>query len=226
MPPEESLERRRSRSFDDLQSLSNHFAQEVKSDEEKKRHPDSLTGIGLDAVIQEMRRENEEVNDTVLPDSQTVQVNPLPSPPKRAPPSIPVPAQPSPTALQPPFTARSRSSSNAPKPLTLAITPNDIPSVLLSVLSVRSRPKAIASGPTDETLFTIRCRVRNTLEKTSDREILRVEKSLPQLKELGTKLTSIVGMAQFLNSFFDDLPVDKPDQRKVPSLTDFLISGC
>jgi hypothetical protein len=46
------------------------------------------------------------------------------------------------------------------------------------------------------------------------------------LKELGTKLTSIIGMAQFLNSFFDDFPIDKPDQRKVPSLTDFLISGC
>jgi hypothetical protein len=226
VPPEESLERRKSRSFDDLQSLINSLDQEEGSARQKvvSPHP-SLTGIGLDETIMEMQEANEkfatekpqETTEATIRESESVESFSSPEHPRRAPPTPPtIPATPkSPTGLQPPFTLRSRSSSNVSKPISLAINPKDIPSVLLSVLSVRSRQISSSNGPVDETLFTIRCRVKSAGDRTSDKEILRVEKSFGSLMDLGEKLSSIVGMKPFLNSFFDDFPKEKSDQRKV-----------
>jgi hypothetical protein len=98
---------------------------------------------------------------------------------------------------------------------------------LLSVLSVRSRQVPTNTGPVEETLFTIRCRVKNTVDKTGDKEILRVEKSFASLMELGDKVGSASGMAPFLRSFFDDFPIEKPEQRKVRfllTLTEYRLS--
>jgi len=106
------------------------------------------------------------------------------------------------------------------------ISPNDIPSVVLSVLSVRSRQKASTPNSGEETLFTIRCRLRNPTDKSLEREILRVEKTFSALTDLGSSLSSIVGMAQFLNSFFDDFPIEKADQRKVIFTAISLTLGC
>ena len=80
--------------------------------------------------------------------------------------------------------------------------------------------------PGEETLFTVRCRVRNAVDKSLDREILRVEKPFSALTDLGSNLSGVVGMAQFLKSFFDDFPVEKADQRKVAFTAFPLIVGC
>ena len=64
------------------------------------------------------------------------------------------------------------------------------------------------------------------VDKSAEREILRVEKSFASLMQLGEKLSTIVGMAPFLSTFFDDFPVEKSDQRKVCSAMTLLILGC
>jgi len=225
LPPQEALERRKSRSFEDLHSLSNSFDQmqkeeEDKSDPTKDSTKTSSGGIGLEETILEMQRANEPYSPPTLTESpQRAEFHTFPAPPKR--PAPPTPPQQSPTsmhsppALQPPFTARARSASSASKLVPLAINPNDIPNVLLSVLSVRSRQVPTNTGPVEETLFTIRCRIKNTVDKTGDKEILRVEKSFASLMELGDKVGTVSGMAPFLRSFFDDFPIEKPEQRKV-----------
>jgi hypothetical protein len=171
----------------------------------------SLTGIGLDEAILEMQRENAQFPPNASDQSEKMDIK---TPPQRSPPAAPATAQPT-VALQPPFTARSRSSSNVATPVKLVISPNDIPSVVLSVLSVRSQQKTSTPTPGEETLFTIRCRLRSPLDKSLEREILRVEKTFSALTALGSNLSGVVGMTQFLNSFFDDFPIEKADQRKV-----------
>jgi len=225
LPPQEALERRKSRSFEDLHSLSNSFDQmkkeeEDKSDAIKDSTKASLGGVGLEETILEMQRANEQYSSATLTESpQRTELHTFPPPPKR--PAPPTPPQQSPTyiqtppVLQPPFTGRARSASSASKLIPLAINLNDIPNVLLSVLSVRSRQVPTSTGSVEETLFTIRCRVKNTIDKTGDKEILRVEKSFASLRELGDKLGAVSGMAPFLRSFFDDFPIEKPEQRKV-----------
>ena len=226
LPPQEALERRKSRSFEDLHSLSNSFDKMKKEEEDKANANDdpsktSSEEIGLEETILEMQRANDQYLSPALTDSpQRTEFQSFPAPPKR--PAPPTPPQKSPTsnqtpALQPPFTARARSASSASKLVALAISPNDIPTLLLSVLSVRSRQVPTNTGSAEETLFTIRCRVKNNTEKPGDKEILRVEKSLASLMELGEKLGNASGMAPFLKSFFDDFPIEKPDQRKVRS---------
>lgn len=218
MPPSEYTERRRSRSFDDLQALASDQAQMQK--EEKRRTP-ALPGIGLDDVISEMLRENEEAKQTAAREGKKmVEETATPERPARA--SLGLPMSPklpmSPLSSRQSltmFAQRARAASNASRPLTLAINPNDISSILLSVLSLRSRPITTAQGPTEETLYTIRCRAKNPVDKSGDKEILRVEKSYATLVELGDKLSGIVGMASFLNTFFDDFPIERSNQRKV-----------
>jgi hypothetical protein len=178
----------------------------------------SSQGIGLDEAILEMQRANDQYSSPTLTESpQRPEFQSFPAPPKR---SAPTPPQQSPTSthslsLQPPFTARARSASSASRLIPLAVSPNDIPTLLLSVLSVRSRQVPTNTGSAEETLFTIRCRVKNSTDKTGDKEILRVEKPLASLMDLGEKLGAASGMAPFLKSFFDDFPIEKPEQRKV-----------
>lgn len=211
VPPEQSNERRKSRSFDDLQSLVHELETESSSTMVKSKSSNaSLTGIGLDEAISEMRRENGQYKAENREQSDP---SDLIMAPQRSPPAAPTSQ--STAALQPPFTARSRSSSNVVNPVKLVISPSDIPSVVLSVLSVRSRQKTSMPTPGEETLFTIRCRVRNPVDKSLDREILRVEKPFSALTDLGSNLSGVVGMEQFLKSFFDDFPIEKADQRKV-----------
>src|SRR5579859_2764645 len=154
VPPEQSNERRKSRSFDDLQSL----VQEMKTDSistmvKSKSSNASLEGIGLDEAISEMRRENaqDKAENREESNPSDLSITPQPSPPAAS-------TSQSTTALQPPFTAQSRSSSNVVNPTKLVISPSDIPSVVLSVLSVRSRQKTSMPTPGEETLFTVRCR--------------------------------------------------------------------
>jgi hypothetical protein len=179
----------------------------------------SLTRIGLDETIDEMTKANEESQMASINETQGEAS--VDSPSGALAPSA---AQKSPKTLQPPFTARTRSASNASNLVSLAINPNDILSVMLSVLSVRSKQTPTATGSGGGSLFTIRCRMKNSADK-SDKEILRVEKSIASLMELGAKLSSITGMGPFLSSFFDDFPVDKSGQRKVYSLGIRLIVG-
>ena len=224
IPPQEALERRKSRSFEDLHSLSNSFEQmqkdeSDKSDLTKDSDKTSEAGIRVDEKILEMQRAHEQYSPPSLTESpQRTESHPFPEPPKR--PAPPTPPQHSPTAvqtpvLQPPFTAKSHSASSASKLVPLVINPNEIPSISLSVLSVRSRQVPASTGAAEETLFTIRCRLKNNTDKFGDKEILRVEKPLASLRELGDKLGSGSGMAPFLKSFFDDFPIEKSDQRKV-----------
>ena len=225
VPPQQSIERRKSRSFEDLHSLSTAF-DEIKEAEDGKTHSRnaSLTGIGLDETINEMQRANEESKMSATQENQSTDTNATTlEQPKRPPPSVPESPK-SPTPLQPAFSARTRSSSNASRLVTLAISPSDVLSIALSVLSVRSRQMPPNTAPTEETLFTIRCRMRN-VDKSAEREILRVEKSFASLMQLGERLSSIVGMAPFLSTFFDDFPVEKSDQRKVCSTMTLLILG-
>lgn len=215
VPPQESVERRKSRSFEDLHSLSTTLA-EMKTAEGDKTHSRnaSLTGIGLDEAINEMQRANEELKLSAIQERQSTETDATTlEQPKRPPPSAPSSLE-SPTILQPAFTGRTESSSNAPRLITLAISPSDVFSISLSVLSIRSSQVPTAIAPTEETLFTIRCRMKN-VDKSAEREILRVEKSFASLMQLGEKLSSIVGMAPFLSTFFDDFPVEKSDQRRV-----------
>jgi hypothetical protein len=211
VPPQGSLERRRSRSFDDLHSLSDTF-NETKASTNNMTHSRnaSAAGIGLDDAINEIQRANEQPQ---TPETKEIQGDATVEPPRRAPPS-PSTSQKSPTTLQPAFTARTRSPSSASRLVSLAINPKDVFSVVLSVLSVRSGQVSTTSGPVEETLFTIRCQMKNPVDK-SDSEIMRVEKSISSLRELGEKLSGISGMAPFLNSFFDDFPIEKSAQRKV-----------
>src|ERR1700738_300918 len=110
-----------------------------------------LNGIGLDEAIEEMQRASEKYEQDENKDSD---VSPI-EPPKRPPPAIPLP-QPSP--LQP----RSRSSTMSKSHTinTLSISPNEIPSLVISVLSVRSRHVTLLKGESEDTLFTIRCRMK------------------------------------------------------------------
>ena len=271
VPPEDALERRKSRSFDDLHALALSATLSQDSISTTALSPDpSLTGIGLDEAIREMQEENNRAKEQErvreeerlaaeqeqerlekereeeklreeervkeeekakeleraremgkarealalkdISDSET-QPQPtesMPSPPRRSPPEVP-PQTPSPSStLQPPFSgrARSRSSSNVSKTVPLAILPNAITTIMLTVLSVRSRKMHFGN---DETLFTIRCRLKN--DKST--ELLRVEKPYGSLIELGGKLSHLAGMPQFIKSFFDGFPPDKSDQRKV-----------
>lgn len=222
VPPEQSMERRKSRSFDDLQSLVHDFRSHSDPAIMKSKSSDAtLTGIGLDEAVLEIQRENAKSNEKSSEQSENIEVK---TPPQRSPPAASMPVQ-STAALQPPFAERSRSSSNAVNPVKLMISPNDIPSVVLSVLSVRSRQKVSTPTPGEETLFTIRCRVRNPVDGSMEREILRVEKTFSALSDLGSNLSGIVGMTQFLNSFFADFPFEKADQRKVITTMIFLILG-
>ena len=223
VPPEQSVERRRSRSFDDLQSLVHDLRSESSSAMVKSKSSNaSLTSVGLDEAILDIQREDAAYSQKTLEPSESMDTK---TSPQRSSPAELSPAQPT-AALQPPFTARSRASSNVAPPVKLMISPNDIPSVVLSVLSVRSRQKASTPNSGEETLFTIRCRLRNPTDKSLEREILRVEKTFSALTDLGSSLSSIVGMAQFLNSFFDDFPIEKADQRKVIFTAISLTLGC
>lgn len=221
VPPEESLERRKSRSFSDLHSLANTFDELNESADHKSQFRDaSLTGMGRDESINELQRDNRQSQISAI---EEVRSETIIEPPRRAPPAPPT-SQESSLTLQPAFTTRPRSSSNTSRLVTLAINPNDILSVVLSVLSVRSRKVPTATGQSEETLFTIRCRMKNPVDR-SDSEILRVEKSFTSLMELGENLSSITGMAPFLSSFFDDFPVEKSGQRKVFPVLDWLTIG-
>jgi hypothetical protein len=240
LDPAPSIEKRRSRSFDDLHTLMRTFEQEEPL---TGKSEDSLDLIGgLDETILEMvkaneaakqipvKRDDDDGDEDEEEDEKEAEepVSVVPPEPERPAPIAPPPTQSSegpkspvspispvspvspPKGLQPAFSARSRSTSNVSK-VPLAVTPSEIPSILLTVLSVRSRKVDGAStSPLEETLFTIRCRVKAPAEK----EILRVEKSIDSLLDLGDRLSSISGMTSFLNSFFDDFPVEKSDQRK------------
>ena len=223
VPPEQSVERRRSRSFDDLQSLVHDLRSESSSAMVKSKSSNaSLTGVGLDEAILDIQREDASYSQKTLEPSESMDTK---TSLQRSSPAEAPPAETT-VALQPPFTARSRASSNVPPPVKLMISPNDIPLVVLSVLSVRSRQKASTPNSGEETLFTIRCRLRNPTDKSLEREILRVEKTFSALTDLGSSLSNIVGMAQFLNSFFDDFPIEKAGQRKVILAAISLTLGC
>jgi hypothetical protein len=204
--PDAMMERRKSRSFDDLNSYLNKEELPTINDEPLTSNS-LLKGIGLDEAIEEMQRESEKYQAS--PRDSREPISPVAEPPTRAPPAVPAP-QPSP--LKPAFTHDSRASTSS-KPSTLAITPNEIKSIILSVLSVRSRPASIINGDVEDTLFTIRCRIKST--EKPDKEILRVEKTFDAIMDLGANLATIPGMETFLNSFFDAFPSEKSDQRKV-----------
>jgi hypothetical protein len=195
-----AIERRKSRSFEDLHSFMN--AEGMPVTDGPLTSNSLLKGIGLDEAIEEMQRESEKYQQDENKDSD---VSPI-EPPKRAPPAIPLP-QPSP--LQP----RSRSSTMSKSHTinAMSISPNEIPSLVLSVLSVRSRHVTLLKGESEDTLFTIRCRM-----KTGERsEVLRVEKAFGSIMDLGENLAYIPGMETFLHTFFEAFPSEKPDQRKV-----------
>jgi hypothetical protein len=219
-PPDEMLERRKSRSFEDLHVMSNEFdamkaAEEAKTTAEPAEvmpRTESLTA-SLEETIQDLRKAN--VAASVNSMSETPPNETEPEPPSR--PAPPPPTQPSPLpSLQIPesVSGRSRASSNAKPPVTLLISPDEVYSIVLSVLSVRSKTVATPEGSVEESLFTIRCRMKSQ-DKGPEKEVLRVEKSVPQLKELSGVLSSIVGMSSFTNTFFADFPPEKSGQRKV-----------
>lgn len=204
--PDALMERRKSRSFDNLNTYINKEDLPTINDEPFSS-TSLLKGIGLDEAIEEMQRESEKYQNS--PRDSREPVSPVFEPPTRAPPAVPAP-QPSP--LKQAFTHKSRVSTSS-KPSALAITPNEINSVILSVLSVRSRPASSVNGGVEDTLFTIRCRIKST--EKPDKEILRVEKTFHAIMDLGANLATIPGMETFLNSFFDAFPSEKSDQRKV-----------
>jgi len=228
VPPDEMLERRKSRSFEDLHRLSTAFdelkaAEESKVVEEKEQmpHEETLTGMGLDETIQDLQNANEEAKLASISEPFADEI--VPEQPKRPAPTPPSPLSPtslSPTSLQSPqalFPGQARIASYAKPPVTLLISPEEIHSIVLSVLSIRSSQITSSDGPAEESLFTIRCRTRPTPDKGPEKEILRVEKSLSQLEELSLGLLNIVGMSSFISTFFAEFPVEKSGQRKVNS---------
>jgi len=226
VPPDEMLERRKSRSFEDLHRLSTAFdemrtAHDASVLEEKKQmlQGESLTSVSLDETIQDLQNANEEAKAASINERSTDEIGP--EQPKRPAPATPSPPSPmsfSPTSLQPPqalIPGRARTPSYSTTPVTLLISPEEIHSIVLSVLSVRSRKITNSDGPAEESLFTIRCRTRPTPDKAPETEILRVEKSLSQLEELSLALLNIVGMSSFISTFFAEFPIEKSGQRKV-----------
>jgi hypothetical protein len=222
-PPDEMLERRKSRSFEDLHVMSNEFdamkaAEEAKATEESTEQlprTESLT-VSLEETIQDLQKANEAASLNSI--SETPPNETEPEPPRRPAPDPPIEQSPPPFQTPQSVPARSRSPSNAKPPVTLLISPDEIYSIVLSVLSVRSRQVTTPDGSVEESLFTIRCRTKSTPDKGPEKELLRVEKSLPQLRELSGVLSSILSMSSFTNTFFADFPSEKSGQRKVHAL--------
>jgi hypothetical protein len=218
-PPDEMLERRKSRSFEDLHVMSDEFdamkaAEEAKAKAEPAEElprTESLTA-SLEETIQDLQKANE--GASVKSRSETPPNETEPEPPSRPAPPPPTEPSPPPSLRIPEPAPRSRAPSNAKPPVALLISPDEIYSIVLSVLSVRSKQVSTPDGSVEESLFTIRCRTKSP-DKGPEKEVLRVEKSVPQLKELSGVLSSIVGMSSFTNTFFADFPPEKSGQRKV-----------
>lgn len=225
-PPDEMLERRKSRSFEDLHIMSNEFdamkaAEEAKTMAEPAEvmpRTESLTA-SLEETIQDLQKANEAASVHSMRETPPDETEPEP-PSRPAPPPPTKPSPPPSLHIPQPASGRSRAPSNAKPPVTLLISPDEIYSIALSVLSVRSKQVATPDGFVEESLFTIRCRTKSP-DKGPDKEVLRVEKSVPQLKELSGVLSTIVSMSSFTNTFFADFPPEKAGQRKVNTTQKF-----